>query len=302
MRIGLCRISSSVAVFMCGCALAGYPQAVPSQGHDGSKGDTRYLRDVVVEKDKTVDTLVCVFCSVVVRGEVKGDVVTVWGNIEIEGKLQGDAVAAGGKIVVRGDGEAEGDLVAVGGRVERNGRKVIKADVSEVPFIYFPGQRSLVFPGTLIFLGAEVVFSMLYIAAGRSRVEALAETVRKRAVTVFLVGVLGMSALVSLFVWASDLGKFEDEVMLAVSTMMLLLVLPGVAGMSLAAGRRLRRGAGAAMAMLIGSLALTLPALLPLVGVAQFMIVWTFALGVTLVGRFGFARAKAAHELPVSNS
>jgi hypothetical protein len=32
------------------------------------------------------------------------------------------------------------------------------------------------------------------------------------------------------------------------------------------------------------------------------MIVWTFALGVTLVGRFGFARAKAAHELPVSNS
>ena len=58
MRIGLCRISSFVAVFMCICALAGYPQAVPSQRHDVSKGSTRYLRDVVVEKDKTVDTLV----------------------------------------------------------------------------------------------------------------------------------------------------------------------------------------------------------------------------------------------------
>ena len=135
-----------------------------------------------------------------------------------------------------------------------------------------------------------------------ARVEALAETVRKRAVTVFLVGALGMSALVSLFVWASDLGKFEDEAMLAVSTVMLLLVLPGVAGMSLAAGRRLRHGAGAAMSMLIGSLALTLPALLPLAGISLFMIVWTFALGATLVGRFGFGQANAAHELPVSNS
>jgi hypothetical protein len=64
---------------MCGCALAGFPQAVPSQGDDESKGGTRYLRDVFVEKGKTVDTLVCVLCSVAVRGEVKGDVVNSLG-------------------------------------------------------------------------------------------------------------------------------------------------------------------------------------------------------------------------------
>jgi hypothetical protein len=45
------------------------------------------------------------------------------------------------------------------------------------------------------------------------------------------------------------------------------------------------------MAMSIGALALTLLDLLPLAGLALFMIVWTFALGTTLVGRFGFARA-----------
>ncbi len=300
-QTGLLRILAAAAL-LCGCAFAVFPQAVPSQGADESKDGTHYLRDVVVEKGKTVERLVCVLCSVFVRGEVKGDVVTVWGNIEIEGKLQGDAVAVGGKIVIRGEVAAEGDLVAVGGRVERKGSSVIKADVNEVPFIYFPGQRSLVFPGTFIFLVANVLFSMLYLAAGRSRVEALAETVRKRAVMVFLVGALGMSALICSFVWASDLGRFEDDVMLVVSVVILLLVLPGVAGVSLAAGRRLRRGAGAAMAMLIGSIALTLLALLPLAGVALFLIVWTYALGATLVGRFGFARAKLAHELSVSHS
>ena len=91
------------------CHLAVFPQAVPSQGADESKDGTHYLRDVVVEKGKTVERLVCVLCSVFVRGEVKGDVVTVWGNIEIESKLQGDAVAAGGKIVIRGEVAAEGE-------------------------------------------------------------------------------------------------------------------------------------------------------------------------------------------------
>src|SRR5206468_2440078 len=160
-----------------------------------------YLRDVVVEKGKTVDRLVCVLCSVVVRGEVAGDVVTVWGNIDIEGTLKGDAVATGGKIVVRGEGAAEGDLVAVGGRVEGKGSKDVKADVSELPFIYFPGQRNLVFPGTVIFLGANVLFSTLYLAAGRPRVEALAETVRQQALITVVVGALGMSALVCSIVW-----------------------------------------------------------------------------------------------------
>jgi hypothetical protein len=225
MKIEMMRVFS-VAVLMCGCALALFPQGVPSQGDDKSKGGTSYLRDVVVEKGNTVDRPVCVLCSVVVRGEVAGDVVTVWGNIDIEGTLKGDAVAAGGKIVVRGEGVAEGDLVAVGGRVERKGSKVVKADVSEVPFIYFPGQRNLVFPGTLIFLGANVMFSILYLAVGRPRVEVLAETVRQHALITFVVGALGMSALVCCIVLVSDLGKYEDKVMLAVWTVMLLLLLP----------------------------------------------------------------------------
>lgn len=297
-QIGLLRLLSAAAL-LCGCALVVFPQAVPSQGADESIDGTHYLRDVVVEEGKRVEGLVCVLCSVVVRGEVKNDVVTVWGDIEIEGKLLGDAVAAGGKIIVRGEAAAEGDLVAVGGRVEGKGSSAIKADVSEVPFMYFPGQRSLVFPGTLIFVCANVVFSMLYIAAGRSRVEALAETVRKRAVMVFLMGVLGMSVLICLIVWAGDLGRFEDEAMLVVLVVMLTVVLPGVAGVSLHAGRRLRRGVAAAVAMLIGSLALTFLELLPLAGVACFLIVWTFALGATLVGRFGFPRTKMAHEQSV---
>jgi len=254
MKIGMFRIFSVVAL-MCGCALALFPQGVPPQGDDASKGGTLYLRDVVVEKGKKVDTLVCVLCSVVVRGEVAGDVVTVWGNIDIEGTLKGDAVATGGKIVVRGEGAAEGDLVAVGGRVEGKGSKDVRADVSELPFIYFPGQRSLVFPGTLIFLGANVLFSILYLAAGRRRVEALAETVRRHAVITFVVGALGMSALVCCIAWVSDLEKYEDEIMLVVWPLMLLLVLPGAAGVSLATGRRLRRSAGAAMAMSVGALA-----------------------------------------------
>src|SRR5262245_21870006 len=113
-QIGVLRLLSAAAL-LCGCALGVFPHAVPSQGGvDESIDATHYLRDVVVEEGKRVEGLVCVLCSVVVRGEVKRDVVTVWGDIEIEGKLNGDAVAAGGKIIVRGEAAAEGNLVAVG--------------------------------------------------------------------------------------------------------------------------------------------------------------------------------------------
>jgi len=48
-QIGLLRILAAAAL-LCGCALAVFPQAVPSQGADESKDGTHYLRDVVVEK------------------------------------------------------------------------------------------------------------------------------------------------------------------------------------------------------------------------------------------------------------
>ncbi len=300
MKKGMIR-TLSVALLVCGCVLPVFPQTAQAQAQEGAKERVSYFHDIVIEKGETAHVLTCLFCSVIVRGQVKGDAVSVWGNIEIEGRVEGDAVAAGGKIILRGEATAEGDLVAVGGRVERRGSGDIKADVNEVPYIYLPGQRNWVFPGTPIFVACHIIFSMLYIIAGRARVERLAETARGRGLVSFLTGVVVMSALVAAFLWASDLEKYDNEALLAVWLVIMLLVLPGIAGVSLALGRRLRHDAGVAIAICVGALILTLLTLLPLAGLVVFGIVWVIALGATLVGRFGFARTRAVAAAVVSS-
>jgi hypothetical protein len=300
MRTGLPR-ALIVVLVACGFAFAAFAQTASPQAQAPPQERVSYLRDIVVEKGETSSAVTCVLCSITVRGTVKGEAVAVWGNIEIEGNVEGEAVAAGGRVVLHGAGSAEGEIVAVGGRVVRSGSGTVKGDVSEVPFFYLPGQRSLVFPGTLIFVGCNLLFSMLYLAAGRSRVEALAETMRKRMVASFVVGAISMTVMMAAFAWSADLDTYDDEAMATVVTVWLVLAAPGLAGVSLAMGRILRREAGVTMGILVGAIVSSVLTLLPLAGLLVFGIVWVFAMGATFVGRFGFARAKAIAAAVANN-
>lgn len=282
-----------------GCLLLA-PAHAPGQAEQKHNERTSYFRNIVVKKGETIPVAVCILCSITVRGTVVGEAVVLWGNVEVEGRVEGEAVVLGGSVLLRENGLVEGEAVTVGGRVVRSGNGTVKGDVSEVPYVYLPGQSRPVFPGTLFFVIGNVMLSMVYLAAGRARVESLANTLQKWTILSFVIGAVAMAAMMYAFLWAADLDEYDSEMMATAGIMLTLLVAPGCAGVSLTVGRRLRRSASVAAAVFAGAVFLALLSLVPLLGLLLFGIVWVFALGATFVGRFGFARKSVAPQVTSS--
>jgi len=91
-------------------------------------------RPIVVQAGEKAGDVVCVACSIRVRGQAAGDVVAVAGSIALESGAQvgGDSVAVGGSIRLEGDARVAGDAVAVAGWVHRDPEAVIRGDVTSV--------------------------------------------------------------------------------------------------------------------------------------------------------------------------
>jgi hypothetical protein len=91
-------------------------------------------RDIYVEPQDKAGDLVCVACSIHIRGQVAGDAVAVGGNVVLE---QG-AQVAGGVTTVVGDVRLQtgtqiaGDAVAVAGMVKRDPQSTISGDVTSL--------------------------------------------------------------------------------------------------------------------------------------------------------------------------
>jgi hypothetical protein len=91
-------------------------------------------RDIYVEPQDKAGDLVCIACSIHIRGQVAGDAVAVGGNVVLE---QG-AQVAGGVTTVVGDvrlqtgTQVAGDAVAVAGMVKRDPQSTISGDVTSL--------------------------------------------------------------------------------------------------------------------------------------------------------------------------
>ena len=74
-------------------------------------------KDVTVAEGETANDIVCIACSVILRGNVAGDIVTVLGSVRTEGTqwVSGDIVTVGGDVSVREASSVQGDAVVVGG-------------------------------------------------------------------------------------------------------------------------------------------------------------------------------------------
>ncbi len=87
-------------------------------------------RRIVVEEGESGGDLVCVGCSVVVRGTA-GDIVVVGGRVDISGHTTGDVVAVGGNVSLASPATIKGDVVTVGGRLVREPGASVQGEVSE---------------------------------------------------------------------------------------------------------------------------------------------------------------------------
>jgi hypothetical protein len=91
-------------------------------------------RDIYVQPQDKAGDLVCVGCSIYIRGQVAGDAVAVGGSVV----LQQGAQVAGGVTAVVGDVRLQtgtqiaGDAVAVAGMVKRDPQSKIAGDVTSL--------------------------------------------------------------------------------------------------------------------------------------------------------------------------
>jgi hypothetical protein len=91
-------------------------------------------RDIVVQSGEKAGDVVCVACSIRVRGQTAGDVVAVAGSVTLEGGAQvgqGVTVVLGNARLQNGT-QIAGDVTVVGGTLRRDPQAMIAGDVTSM--------------------------------------------------------------------------------------------------------------------------------------------------------------------------
>jgi hypothetical protein len=122
--------------------------------------------DIFVEPGQKSGDLVCINCSIFVRGEVAGDVVTIHGNVVIEqgAHVAGDVTTVLGNLRVQGAAQIGGDAVAVGGTVRNEPQAAIGGDITSLGGA---GWTVLIILLPLAFLGGFIALIVWLIARVR---------------------------------------------------------------------------------------------------------------------------------------
>lgn len=91
-------------------------------------------RDIYVQPQDKAGDLVCVACSIHIRGQVAGDAVAVGGSVVLEqgAQLAGGATTVVGDVRLQTGTHIAGDVVAVAGMVRRDPESEIAGDVTSL--------------------------------------------------------------------------------------------------------------------------------------------------------------------------
>ena len=121
---------------LAGLALAGFlvlaanGSASASFLSHGDHDKVAFGETITVDEGETAGDIVCAFCTVRVRGDLSGDMVTFFGTTELaDGKaISGDVVVFGGGLKLGSESQVRGDLVLFAGDLEQAGSAVIHGD------------------------------------------------------------------------------------------------------------------------------------------------------------------------------
>lgn len=120
-----CRYA--VILVVAACAFFSAP-LVAAQNSD----EVHIGRDLYVQPQDKAGDLVCVACSIYIRGQVAGDVVAVGGSVVLEqgSHIAGSVTTVAGNVRLLADTEIAGDVTAVAGALRRDPQANIKGDVT----------------------------------------------------------------------------------------------------------------------------------------------------------------------------
>jgi hypothetical protein len=113
-------------------------------------------RDIYVQSQDKVGDLVCVACSIYIRGQVAGDAVAVGGSVVLEQGVQvaGSVTTVVGDVRLQAGAQIAGDVTAVGGMVKRDPQATISGDVTSLGGA---GWMLLILVAPLVLTGGIVV-------------------------------------------------------------------------------------------------------------------------------------------------
>ena len=129
---------------------------------------SQFGRDIHVEVGETTGDLVCVNCSIYIRGQATGDATTLHGSVVVEsgGQLSGDGTAVWGDIQAGSGAHILGDATAIAGAVRRDPQATVGGDATALE-----GTKWLIaiIVPPLIFVGAIVSLIIWLIQRGQMK-------------------------------------------------------------------------------------------------------------------------------------
>ncbi|MEM7351875.1 MAG: hypothetical protein AAF657_13840 [Acidobacteriota bacterium] len=231
--------------------------------------DTRvsFGSSLTIEENEISQDVVVLGGSLDVEGEVRGDAVIVAGSADVQGEVSGSVTAVGGSIFLGPDARISGDAISIGGAVHREGSAQIRGEITEVSLgpsfeiddlwqdVWFTGWefdwfdfgigKLIIRSGRTVVLG--VLLLLLVLLFPRFLV-AVADRAESEPWKSGLVGLgtqlLFLFALPVVFfiLFITIVGIPLALLLFPVSLVVLVvLLLPGFAGVSIAGGRAMQR-------------------------------------------------------------
>jgi hypothetical protein len=106
--------------------------AVPNAFAKSGGDRVQFGKSIRVDEGEAAGDLVCIGCSIYMQGSC-GDVVAIGGSVLIDGEVSGDVVTVGGSAKLTDRAKIAGDVATVGGGLSRDPEAVIGGDVSTQP-------------------------------------------------------------------------------------------------------------------------------------------------------------------------
>jgi hypothetical protein len=245
---------------------------------------------IVVEEGESGGDLVCVGCSIVVRGTA-GDVVSVGGRVDVSGHTTGDIVVVGGSLNLASTASVKGDVVTVGGSLNREPGATVTGEVSETA----GGAGGLLGFGligiALLFVLPALLFGFLltlavYAIMGEPRVRNIASAISLRTGQVMGIGVLAAVIFIVVCAIFAHVGHAAGIVALAIVAAFGILTVVGYTGVSYWVGDKVSPGGSGFAKVLVGALIVTGLQLIPIINIVT-VIFALMALGSPVVSGFG---------------
>ena len=103
-----------------------------SAAAENDSSQVHFGRDIYVEQQDAVGDVVCIACTIHVRGAVSGDAVAIMGSVVLEqsSRVNGGVTSVIGDVRLQNNTEIGGDVTAVAGELRRDPQSKIGGDVT----------------------------------------------------------------------------------------------------------------------------------------------------------------------------